>query len=207
MNSKVPLQGAELEEYLRNERAAKEKAAAEEAALARTQPMLEADEGESESEDSEDEEAVEHALDDDVIDTAEPGNDGLPAYTEPGANHGRRKGKKDNDLVDWGFETEDGSVKQMLSYDIYLKGNVSKANTFFKADRVQQQKFRMFPYIERRRRIDSYGEVLDVGTWLRKGKILEEEAESDMTKDTKKQKEEEENTKVSHCALHLVLRC
>ena len=116
------------------------------------------------------------------------------------------EGEKDCDLVDWGFETEDGSVKQMLSYDSYLKWNVLKSNTFFKANRVQQQKFRMFPYIECRRRIDSYGEVLDVGTWLRKGKILEEGAESDMTKDTKKQKEEE-NTKMSYCILHLALRC
>ena len=58
MKSKVPLQGAELEEYLQKERAAKEKEAAEEAVLARTQRMLEADEGDSESDESEDEEGL-----------------------------------------------------------------------------------------------------------------------------------------------------
>lgn len=196
------MQGAELEEYMENERAAKEKAAAEEAALARTQPMLEADEVDSESEDSEDEEAVENALDDDVMDTSNPANDGSPLYVEPGTIRGHRRGKNEGDVVDWGFETEDGSVKQMLSYDIYLKGNVSKANTFFKADGVQQQKFRMFPYVERRRRIDEYGEVLDVGMWLRKGKIFEEEAESIDAKEAKKQKEEEETAKVSHMSCY-----
>lgn len=194
----MPLQGTELEEYVQNERLAKEKAAAEEAALARTQPMLEADEGESESEDSEDEEAVEDALSGEAMDINDTGNDGMPNYGESGT--GRRRGKKDNDVADWGFETEDGGMKQMLSYDIYLKGNVSKASTFFKADGSQQQKFRMFPYIERRRRIDSYGEVVDVGMWLRKGKIFEEQAETNEAKEAKKQ-EEETIEKVSRVTL------
>ena len=32
----------------------------------------------------------------------------------------------------------------------------------------------MFPYIEKKRKVDDYGEVLDVGMWVRRGKILEE---------------------------------
>ena len=43
INSKVPLQGAELEEYLARERAAKEKEAAKKAAEDRRQRILEAD--------------------------------------------------------------------------------------------------------------------------------------------------------------------
>lgn len=195
MKSKVPLEGAELEEYLQKERAAKEKEAAEEAALARTQRMLEADEDDSESDESEDEEdAVEHALD--MMDTGEDYDQSAPIFAEPGAGGGRRRGRKEADMGDWGFETEDGSMKQMLSFDIYLKGNVAKQTSFFKTEGAQQQRFRMFPYVERRRRVDSYGEVIDVGMWLRKGKIFEEEAESEEAKEAKRRKEEEEEAKV-----------
>ncbi|EJD01140.1 cleavage and polyadenylation specificity factor subunit [Fomitiporia mediterranea MF3/22] len=194
MKSKVPLQGVELEEYLKKERAAKEKEAAEEAALARTQRMLEADEGDSESDDSEDEDAVEQTLDD-MMDVSDD-HDGLsPVFAEPGAGGGRRRSRKEADTGDWSFETEDGSTKPMLSFDIYMKGNVSKQSSFFKTEGPQQQRFRMFPYVERRRRVDSYGEVLDVGLWLRKGKLLEEEAESEESKEAKRKKEEEEEAK------------
>ena len=99
MKSKVPLEGAELEEYLQKERAAKEKEAAEEAALARTQRMLEADEGDSESDESEDEEdAVEHALD--MMDTGEDYDQSAPIFAEPGAGGGRRRGRKEADMGD-----------------------------------------------------------------------------------------------------------
>ena len=37
-------------------------------------------------------------------------------------------------------------------------------------------RYRMFPLIERRRRVDGYGEVLDVGAWMRMGKAVEEES-------------------------------
>lgn len=195
MKSKVPLQGAELEEYLQKERAENEKKAAEEAALARTQLMLEADEDDSESDDSEDEDAVEQTLDDmmDVNDDEDPS---APIYTEPGAGGGRRRGRKDPDMGNWDFETEDGSTKHMLSFDIYMKGNVSKTASFFKAEGGQQQRFRMFPYVERKRRVDSYGEVVDVGLWLRRGKIFEEEAESEESKEAKRINEAEEEAKV-----------
>ena len=151
--------------------------------------MLEADEGDSESESEDDEDTVEQALDDDAMDIMEDGD-------ELGTGQHKRRSRKDTDLGDWTFETEDGGVKQLLSYDIYLKGNVSKTNTFFKTEGVQHQRFRMFPYVERKRRVDSYGEVLDVGMWLRKSKIFEEEAESEEAKEAKKKKEAEEEAQV-----------
>ena len=63
-----------------------------------------------------------------------------------------------------------------LSFDIYLKGNVARgAASFFRAaPHAEGRGFRMFPYVEKRRRIDDYGEVLDVGAWVRRGKIMEE---------------------------------
>ncbi|THG93388.1 hypothetical protein EW026_g7835 [Hermanssonia centrifuga] len=67
INSKVPLQGAELEEYLAKERAVKEKEAAKKAAEERRQRILEADEDDTDEDsesdsDSDDENEVERAL-------------------------------------------------------------------------------------------------------------------------------------------------
>src|SRR5260370_36462105 len=53
LRSKVPLQGAELETYLTEQRAIKEREALQQASFVRTQRLLEADEGE-ESSDEED---------------------------------------------------------------------------------------------------------------------------------------------------------
>jgi hypothetical protein len=55
----------------------------------------------------------------------------------------------------------------------------------------------MFPYVEKKRRVDEYGETIDVGMWLRKGKVLEEEAESDDVKDYRR-KQAEEETRVGY---------
>ncbi|KAL1735967.1 beta-lactamase-like protein [Schizophyllum commune] len=178
MRRKVPLQGEELEAYLAKERAAKEKEAAQQAAAARNQRMLEADEGDSESDsDSDgDDDASEKAFNEEVMD--------LDAE--------RRKGE-----ADWaGLDGDDEHPKQLVSFDIYLKGNVSKATSFFRnAGAAAQQRFRMFPYVEKKRRVDEYGETVDVGMWLRKGKVFEEEAESEEVKEARRKQQEEEEAK------------
>ncbi|KAJ8698469.1 hypothetical protein PTI98_005175 [Pleurotus ostreatus] len=186
INTKVPLQGAELEDYLQKEREAKEKVAAQQAVMARQRRMLEADEddSDSESDDSEadDEDEVRKTLEDDAMDTDDPAT----------RADRRRRQKSDKALDnDWNMDGDEGLTKQLLSYDIYLKGNVSKATSFFKSAGGQTQRFRMFPYVERKRRVDEYGETIDVATWLRKGKILEEEAESDEAKAKKREADEE----------------
>ncbi|KAJ7490395.1 beta-lactamase-like protein [Mycena galericulata] len=188
MKSKVPLQGAELEAHLQKERAAKEKEAAHQAQLARSQRMLEADEDESDSDsdsDAEDEDEVRQALEDEPIDT-----DGVGAGK-------KRKADKALDGADWGLDGDEGLTKQLLSFDIYLKGNVSKATSFFKNVGGQTQRFRMFPYVEKKRRVDEYGETVDVAMWLRKGRVFEEEAETDETKDFKRRKQAEEESKAT----------
>ncbi|KAF5390545.1 hypothetical protein D9757_002618 [Collybiopsis confluens] len=178
MKSKVPLQGAELEEYLAKERAAREKEAAAQAALARQQRILEADEGDSDSEDDEDEEdEVRRALGQDD----DPEERALKRHKGDGG-----------DGADWNNMDDEGLTKQLLSFDIYIKGNVSKATTFFKHVGGQTHRFRMFPYVEKKRRVDEYGETIDVGMWLRKSKIFEEEAESDDIKDYRRRQAEEE---------------
>ncbi|RDB22774.1 Cleavage and polyadenylation specificity factor subunit 2 [Hypsizygus marmoreus] len=185
MNHKVPLQGAELEAYQQKERAAKEKEAAHQAVLARNQRMLEADEDESDSDsDSDEEDEVRQALEGDLMD--------IEADEERGKS---RKADKGLDGVDWGLDGDEGLTKQLLSFDIYIKGNVSKATSFFKSAGGQTQRFRMFPYVEKKRRVDDYGETIDVGMWLRKGKVLEEDAESDEVKDFRRRTLAEEDAK------------
>ncbi|KAG6915655.1 hypothetical protein DXG01_010525 [Tephrocybe rancida] len=175
MNHKVPLQGAELEAHQEKERAAKEKEAAHQAAIVRNQHMLEADEDDSDSEsDSDaDEDEVRQVLEDDLMDTDGDGG-------EEGGR--RKKADKGAGDVDWGIDGDEGLTKQFLSYDIYIKGNVSKATSFFKSSGGHTTRFRMFPYVEKKRRVDQYGETIDVGMWLRKGKVLEEDAETDEAK-------------------------
>ena len=96
--------------------------------------------------------------------------------------------------ADWaGLDGDDEHPKQLVSFDIYLKGNVSKATSFFRnAGAAAQQRFRMFPYVEKKRRVDEYGETVDVGMWLRKGKVFEEEAESEEVKEARRKQQEEE---------------
>jgi cleavage and polyadenylation specificity factor subunit 2 len=54
----------------------------------------------------------------------------------------------------------------------------------------------MFPYVEKKRRVDEYGETVDVGMWLRKGKVLEEDAESDEVKEMKMRQQADDDAKV-----------
>ena len=154
--------------------------------------MLEADEDESDSDsdsDIEEEMEVLESLADDVVMSR--------SNQEGGLGRGRkRKGEGGGDGVDWSMDGDEGFTKQLLSYDIYIKGNVSKGTSFFKNVGGQAQRFRMFPYVEKKRRVDEYGETVDVGMWLRKGKILEEDAERDATKEDRHLKQLEEDNKV-----------
>ncbi len=177
LNSKVPLAGVELEIFQQKQRLAREKAAVAQAALARKQQLLEADEGADSSDsdsDAADEEDVERAL---GLDTEATRADG----------------------ADWGRGMDaDDSARQMLSFDIYLKGNVSRAASFFKSAGKENQRFRMFPYVEKKRRVDEYGEVIDVAMWVRRGRIMEEEAEDEEAKDRKRQEEESKVSTLLH---------
>ncbi|KAG5221800.1 beta-lactamase protein [Salix suchowensis] len=165
INTKVPLQGAELEDYLQKEREAKEKVAAQQAVMARQRRMLEADEDDSDSE-SDDSEAD----DEDEAAAAE-----IRQSAGQRLEYGRRR----------------GADKAAVIVRYLLEGECVEATSFFKSAGGQTQRFRMFPYVERKRRVDEYGETIDVATWLRKGKILEEEAESDEAKAKKREADEE----------------
>ncbi len=60
----------------------------------------------------------------------------------------------------------------------------------------------MYPFVDKsgggmKRRVDEYGETLDVGMWLRRGRVLDEDAESEEVKEAKRKKREEEEAKVN----------
>ncbi|GJJ07412.1 hypothetical protein Clacol_001614 [Clathrus columnatus] len=197
LNSKVPLQGAELEAYLQNERLNKEREAAQQAAMARTQMMLEADEDDSDSDDSDS--RTDDEMYKDLDDPAEDQQFSLAIEPGGGDDHHRQGKRSKVDLSmnrsEWLFDQEEAITKQLLSYDIFLKGKMSRTTSFFKTAAGQAQRFRMFPFIERKRRVDEYGETVDVSMWLRKGKALEDAGMED-TMDSKTPKSFTEETKM-----------
>jgi cleavage and polyadenylation specificity factor subunit 2 len=77
-------------------------------------------------------------------------------------------------------EAEDATLKQM-SFDIYVKGQQTKTSNFFKTQDTGAPRFLMFPFVEKRRRFDDFGEIIDVSAWLRKGRVLDQVAENDET--------------------------
>lgn len=187
-----------MEAFLAKEKAAKDREAAHQASMARNQRILEADEDESDEDsdsDSEEEDEVERALDESQMDVDE--------ITSPATrSRRRRKISKDEDDADWGLDMDE--TKQLLSFDIYLKGNVSKATSFFKSAGSQTHRFRMFPYVEKKRRVDEYGETIDVGMWLRKGKVLENEADDEAGREGRRNQVEGE-TEVNFLQLAYII--
>jgi cleavage and polyadenylation specificity factor subunit 2 len=94
-----------------------------------------------------------------------------------------------DDVVDEGANQQKTDMIE-TSFDIYVKGQRVRG-----AQAVQR--FRMFPFAERRgRKLDAYGEGLDVGAWVRKGREIEEEGETEEVREAKKRKVEEEERKV-----------
>jgi cleavage and polyadenylation specificity factor subunit 2 len=103
--------------------------------------MLEADKDESDKEsdsEAEEEEEVRQALEDD-----------MDADEDETKISRKQKGEKGTDTADWLIDVDEGLTEQLLSFDIYLKGNVSKATSFSKTVGGQTQRFRMFPYVEK----------------------------------------------------------
>ncbi|WVW84589.1 hypothetical protein I302_106623 [Kwoniella bestiolae CBS 10118] len=166
MDSKVPLVGSELEAHLESERLAKEREAAHQAALDRSKRMLEADDLESDSE----------------SEGSDIGEDEAAADGILGAVTKRRQDAN-------AFAGDGEDVNRTMSFDIYVKGQQMRVYN----RPGEMTRFRMFPFLERRgRKIDAYGEGLDIGQWVRKGREIEEEGETEEVREKKRLKEEEE---------------
>lgn len=188
LDRKVPLEGDELEAFEEQQRLAKEREAARKAAQERSRRMLEADDLEEDSDSDDD-------------DPEEVGN--LPLTFAEGGMTGdlqAANGAGGNAFLD-------ADDLRTTSFDIYVKGQQTRTTAFFRSANAYasqtQARFRMFPFVERGgrgRKVDIYGETLDVGAWLRKGREIEEEIESDEVKEAKRRKREEEERKVSERA-------
>lgn len=155
MKRKIYLSGAELEAHLLAEAEAAELAAKHQAVLERSRRMLHAD-GDSDDSDSDaDEEEVEEEED----------------GAAPEAVR-RRTGGFTGGAGAWDEFLDESTLIGRAggqSFDIYVKGE-------YGVRRVMEglPRYRMFPVVERKRRVDAYGEAIDVEGWLRRG--VEDEA-------------------------------
>ena len=171
VKNRVKLSEEELKAYEDALQAAKEKAAQRKALLARTRRRLEADDEDDDDDDSDS---------DDELGNDEFGE--FPTGEAGGLSRKRGFTAAFEDEVAKGA-TNDGT---QVSFDIFLKGNASRVTSFFgsKAEQTDANaaagesgagvRYRMFPFQEKRRRIDAYGEAIDVGRWLTKKHELEE---------------------------------
>ncbi|WVQ80726.1 hypothetical protein IAT38_002831 [Cryptococcus sp. DSM 104549] len=82
----------------------------------------------------------------------------------------------------------DGEDVRTMSFDIFVKGQRMRVGRG-----AEMARFRMFPFVERKgRKVDQYGEGLDIGQWMRKGREIAEEGETEEVREARKKKEEEE---------------
>lgn len=160
MHRKVYLEGDELEAHLAAEREAADLLAKQQAALERSRRMMHTDgdasDSESDASDAEEDVAEEMATDDRAEQQVAPVR--------------RRTGGFTGGAGAWDeFLDEDALVGQARgqSFDIYVRGDygvrkLTEGNGLL-------PRFRMFPVVERKRRVDAYGEAIDVEGWLRRG--------------------------------------
>lgn len=175
--------GAELAEHLENQR----KADQVRKQLAQARAVAPGVDDDSESDDSDEEgepagRAMESA---DAKGGVRPAKDSVhrSVMAEPGGQSGgldvSRRGLLD-EFVD------EGDISA-LSFDIYVRNTAaSRPNS-----RLLTQRFRMFPYVERRRRVDAYGEVIDVDGWLRRGEDAGDKAKEESRREGKRERPED----------------
>ncbi|GAA6030255.1 hypothetical protein JCM8097_009012 [Rhodosporidiobolus ruineniae] len=173
MRRKVYLEGDELEAYLAAEQEAADLAAKQQEALERSRRMLHADAADSDSDsDASDAEA-------DVAEEANGAADDGDEEMKPVRR--RRVGGFTGGAGAWDeFLDADAMAGQApggQSFDIYVRGSYGVRKLLGgDGPGANLPRYRMFPVVERRRRVDAYGEQIDVEGWMRRG-LEGEEAE------------------------------
>ncbi|RKP25933.1 beta-lactamase-like protein, partial [Syncephalis pseudoplumigaleata] len=160
VKTKIPLEGEELRLYLEEERAQKEREAHEAAVIARSRNVL--DEGgiASDSSGSEDEDEGEDGEGEgDAMDT-----DIEHRTTTDGHHHHHHHHRSTRDA-------ERHQAMLDTEHDLYVRDGV-RSGGFFK----QTQSFPMFPFTERRRRFDDYGETIQQDHYMQDIEKLEQDA-------------------------------
>ncbi|GAA5964649.1 hypothetical protein JCM3765_007657 [Sporobolomyces pararoseus] len=156
MHRKVFLEGEELEAHLAAEREAADLVAKQQAALERSRRMMHTD-GDASDSDSDASEAEEDVAEEMATDEQQL------------APIRRRTGGFTGGAGAWDeFLDEDALVGQARgqSFDIYVKGEYGVRKL---TEGNGLPRYRMFPVVERKRRVDAYGEAIDVEGWLRRG--------------------------------------
>ncbi|GAA5910513.1 hypothetical protein JCM5296_003683 [Sporobolomyces johnsonii] len=158
MRRKVYLEGDELEAHLAAEREAADLVAKQQAALERSRRMLHADAGESDS-DSDPSDAEDDVAEEMGGSTSEPA---APTIRRRTGGFTGGAGAWDEFLDSDALAGSAGG----MSFDIYVKGDYGVRKV---AEGTGLPRYRMFPVVERKRRVDAYGEAIDVEGWLRRG--------------------------------------
>ncbi|GAA5822558.1 hypothetical protein JCM11251_006378 [Rhodosporidiobolus azoricus] len=187
MKRKVYLEGEELKAHEAAEREAADLAAKQQAALERSRRLLNADAGgdsdsDSDASDAEADVAEEAAQEEDVV---------APVRR-------RRIGGFTGGAGAWDeFLDADAVAGQAggQSFDIYVRGSYGVRKIVGgDGPTAGLPRFRMFPVVERKRRVDAYGEAIDVEGWMRRG-LEGEETEAGhggvLGKRTREEEEEE----------------
>ncbi|GAA5902829.1 cleavage polyadenylation factor subunit CFT2 [Sporobolomyces salmoneus] len=154
MNRKVYLEGDELEAHLTAEREAADLIVKQQAALERSRRMMHTDGDASDSE-SDASDAEEDVAEEMAVDELAPIR--------------RRTGGFTGGAGAWDeFLDEEALAGQARgqSFDIYVKGEYGVRKL---TEGNGLPRYRMFPVVERKRRVDAYGEAIDVEGWLRRG--------------------------------------
>lgn len=151
MKRKIYLSGTELEDHLAAEAEAAELEAKHQTVLERSRRMLHAD-GDSDSDTDDDGEDGEAAEEEEL--------DGVAPVRRRTGGFAGGAGAWDEFLDESTLVGRAGGQ----SFDIYVKGE-------YGVRRVMEglPRYRMFPVVERKRRVDAYGEAIDVEGWLKRG--------------------------------------
>ncbi|GAA5881219.1 hypothetical protein JCM16303_004848 [Sporobolomyces ruberrimus] len=160
MHRKVYLEGEELEAHLAAEREAADLIVKQQAALERSRRMLHVD-GDASDSDSDASDAEEDVAEEMAVD-----GEGGELKVAPIR---RRTGGFTGGVGAWDeFLDEDALVGQArgVSFDIYVRGEYGVRKL---TDGNGLPRYRMFPVVERKRRVDAYGESIDVEGWLKRG--------------------------------------
>lgn len=165
MRRKVYLEGEELEAHLAAEAEAAEMLAKQQAALDRSRRMMQENaDGDSDSDSDSDGEAE---AADAAQEAATTAADEDQKAVGPAARR-RRIGGFTGGAGAWDefldAETLAGSAGGQ-SFDIYVRGSYGVRS----GAGGGLTRFRMFPVVERKRRVDAYGEQIDVEGWLKRG--------------------------------------
>ena len=198
MKKKQVLAGEELMQYLEDQRQTKEREQKAKAMAERNRRMMEADAAGNDSSDSDDsdesdsEGAQARAVMDSKRKDGSEGPQGVgigpAAYAEPGSAPALRTEKKGG-ISKYGYDAnmtatgtgawdeflDDSRGAQMGGFDIYVRQPATKGIAGGGSGMANQStKYRMFPFFERRRKVDGYGEAIDIEGWKTRNKAPEE---------------------------------